>query len=150
MRFNVIIWKLLTGSVLTALALVFIYSAVFVMPANDQEWQHASAQTTGTVIELRETYRNRAYCDHLVIQYNAPDNRKLSFTPYDCYSKGTFHVGQQVSVRYNTGNPSIAYMDHGDNDQSTSIALLAFSALLLVIGIWFIAVSFRKKESPAA
>lgn len=149
MKYSVIIWKLLTGSALTALALVFIYSAIFVMPANDREWQNASSKTTGTIVELRETYRSRAYCDHLVIQYTAPDNRKLSFTPYDCYSKGTYHVGQRVNIRYSTGNPSIAYMDHGDNDRSTSIALLAFSALMLVCGIWLCAVSFRRKEQPS-
>ncbi len=149
MKKKISIWKLAAGIVLTGLACFFIYNAIFVVPGDERRWRETTVPATGTVAEVRETYRNRAYCDHLVIRFAAGNNQAVTFTPYDCYSKGVYRVGQAVRIRYNPDNPSSAYIDLGENDRSTSIAMIAMGAVMLIAGIAFLVASV-KKEAPAA
>lgn len=145
MKKKITIWKLAAGIIIIGLGVFFIYAAIFLMPGYDREWRDSSLKTQGTVIELRETYRNRAYCYYPVIQYATQDNRTLTFTPDTCYSKNAYPVGRKVSVRYGKKDAARAYIDLGENDRSSEIALIIFSLFLLSCGTVFIVISLRKK-----
>lgn len=144
MKGKIIIWRMVTGIILISLACFFIYSAVFVMPSDNQQWLDSSTATSGKVIELKETYRNKAYCEYLVIQYTAHNNNTYTFTPYDCYSKGTFSTGQAVRIRYSKDKPETAALETGDNGRSTITALILFSLFMLGCGALFIFISIKK------
>ena len=145
MKKKITIWKLASGIIFAALGGVFIYSAIFMMPGFDGEWKDASLQAEGTVVKVRETYRNRAYCEYPVIQYSTQDNRSLTFTANDCYPKNTYRVGRKVNVRYSKSDPSNAFLDHGENDLSTEIAVVVFGLFLLAFGAVLIVVSVKKE-----
>lgn len=145
MKKQITIWKLATGIILIGLGVFFVYAAMFLMPGYDKEWIDSSLRTQGTVIELRETYRNRAYCYYPVIQYATQDNRTLTFIPDTCYSKNAYPVGRKVSVRYGKKDAAQAYIDLGENDRSSEIALIIFSLFLFAGGAVFIVISVRKE-----
>ena len=145
MKRKIIIWRLITGIILISLAGYFIYNAIFIMPVYDREWIDSSVKTTGSVIELHETFRNKSYCDYVEIRYITQDNRTLTFRPYDCYSKGTFSKGQAVSIRYSKSNPETALLDKGDTDRGTQTAVILLGIFMLVCGVIFIAVAVKKE-----
>lgn len=146
MKGKIKIWKLVTGVILVGLGAYFIYGAVFIMPQADKDWSAASVSTTGEVIDLRETYRNKAYCEYAIIRYTTSDNRILTFTPYGCFSKGTFKVGSRVKMRYSMKDASVAFIDTGENDNSTSLITIVMAVILIACGVVLMAGSVKNEE----
>jgi len=148
MKGKIVIWKGLTGIILAGLGGYFVYAAYFTVPGYNKEWAESSVKATGRVIEVRETFRNKTYCDHIVIEYSTEDNRILTFSPYDCFSKGTYRMGQTVNIRYGKNDHTAAFIDTGENDSSTSLIMIIMGILLMGCGVLFLAGSVKKERNP--
>ncbi|HOT46174.1 MAG TPA: DUF3592 domain-containing protein [Spirochaetota bacterium] len=147
MKKTIVWWKIIAGAVAVPLAGYMLYAALTIMPAADREWKEKSARTTGTVVQLRETLRNRARCCYADISFKDDAGRGHTFSPYGCYSCGAFYAGQTVRVRYSRENPETAFIDSESHDRATYIAIYALCGILLVAGIFFIISGARGKEA---
>ena len=138
MKKKIVLWKIIAGAVAVPLAGYMLYATMTIMPAADREWRERSVQTTGTVVRLRETLRNRARCCYVDISFKDDAGRGHTFTPYDCYSCGAFSAGQMVRLRYSRDNPETVFIDSESHDRATYIAIYAMCGLLLVAGVFLI------------
>lgn len=145
MKKRITVWRIIAGAILLPLGAFFIYGAIFTMPEENKKWMESSVKAAGTVIDVRRTYRNKVYCDNVTIQYTA-GSRVLTFTPYDCFSSGSFTQGKNVAIRYSKNDPSSAYIDTGENDNSTSLITMVLGIILLASGVLFLAGSVKKEE----
>jgi len=146
MKKKLSLWKIITGIALTFLAVFMIHGSLTVLPEANESWEKNSIQVSGTVIDLKETFRNKTYCDYIVIEFISREGEKITFTPYDCYSKGSFTIGKQVAVRYKKDDSSQAYIDSPSHDKASNTAVYIISGLLLISGISLIAYGFKGNE----
>lgn len=135
--------KFAAGTLLILLALFMAFRSWMLLPESMEWWNNNSVSTKGTVIQLRETYRNRSYCYYPVIEFTAGDGKYYTFTTYDCYSKGTYSIDQSVPVRYLRSDPSTAYLDSKAHDAATVIAIYAICAIMLLAGTVLLLLSIR-------
>ena len=147
MRNKLSFWKTISGTALAALAVFMIYGVFTLSPDEKEWWEKNSMRTRGTVIELKEAYRNKIYCDYPVIEFSADDGKKYSFSPVECYSKGVFTTGKPVAVRYKKNNPSMAFIDSPSHDRATNIAIYVFAVFLLFCGAALIVWGIKGSET---
>ncbi len=140
-------WKIIMGAAAVPLAGYMLYAAFAIMPAADREWKERSVRTTGTVVRLRETLRNRARCCYVDISFNDAAGLGHSFTPYDCYSCGAFSAGQMVRLRYSRDNPETVFIESESHDRATYVAIYALCGVLFVSGIYLITSGAGGKKS---
>lgn len=138
MKKKIKIWKLAVGICAAVLGLFMLRGAITTMPETDKWWKENSLPAKGTVIELRETFRNKAWCYYPVITFKDVSGTMYTFTPDMCYSKGSYSPGSHVAVRYKKDNPSVAYIDSPSGDRDTIIIVYVMSGLILITGIAFI------------
>ncbi len=137
------------GAACIALACLFFYSSLVTIPATNEWWKNESVQTSGTIVEVRQDYRNRVYVYYPVIEFRTAGGESIRFSPnIFSSSPDTYAPGRPIAVRYSRNNPRTAYIDSESLDTGTIWATLIFGAGLLLAGLWLVIAGVRKK--PAA
>ncbi len=150
MEKKALILKTVSGAASIFLALYFLYASFTIMPETDRWWKENSIRTSGLVLRLRETYRNKAYCHYPVIEFTAENGKKYSFSPYDCSSRDAYRIGQQVAIRYSRKDPASAYIDSETHDRATYIAVYFLCGIMATAGVLLIASAIKTHEKRSA
>jgi hypothetical protein len=137
------------GAACIGLACLFFYSSLVTIPATNEWWKNESVQTSGTIVEVRQDYRNRVYVYYPVIEFRTAGGESIRFAPnIFSSSRDTYAPGRAIAVRYSRSNPHTAYIDSESLDTGTIWATVIFGAFLLLAGMGLVIAGMRKK--PAA
>lgn len=138
------------GALLVALAGTFFYAALSAMPETNRWWKSASVQATGTIVEVRQEFRNRTYLYFPVVEFPTKEGRTVRFNPnvFSANPSG-YRQGDRIAVRYMENDPGTAYVDSDTLDTATIWATIAFGILLLAVGGGMMVAGVRIKN-PAA
>jgi hypothetical protein len=138
------------GAILVALAVTFFYAALTTMPETNRQWKSASVQATGTIVEVRQEFRNRAYLYYPVVDFPTKEGKMVRFYPnvYSANPSG-YRQGERIAVRYRESDPQAAYVDSDTLDAATIRATIGFGIFLLIAGGGMIVAGVRTKD-PAA
>lgn len=152
-----------TGNVARIVAIIFVGLGVLLGAAAlvtntlvDQSWAERSEKASGSVVDLRESFRTRSG--------DSPNIRERRYCPIVEYTvDGATHrldsrvcstsrpeIGDAVTVRYNPGNPGDAALDSWIGRWLAVVILGGMGALFLAIGVLSFVVSRAKRSATGA